>query len=704
MKSGPYWIHAIIFGITILLALSAMAEEQMTTKQYLVPEQTGATVDALIEKYGEAFRSRIESGIARAAFQWREEDGSAQEFVEFCVEQFVAEPKQLEILADRFAEYYDKLYGHLGEIGRALSWHTTIETGPIYPIDELFSQYSPYAHVSEDLYKNKIAFASLLNFDRHTLDQRLAEGSKWTRQQWRTSRLGDGFRTRIPAEISQANRLLRREAGKYIRDYNIYMHHLLTENSQRLFPKGMRLISHWNLRDELRSQYSEGDGLPRQEMIFDLMLRIINQEIPKVVINNPAVDWNMATNEVSLAAVIDGPIPDDFATEGDPGTPVDNSREPDTRYQHWLNVFKTQQNNDPYYPDINTLVDRRFQLNREMPEAEVEQLLIDVVSAPILTDIGKLIKKRLGRELRPFDVWYDGFKQRSNLAAEMLDSLTRAKYPNAAAFEADMPHILAELGFDEETALFLQTRIGVDPARGVGHAAGMPHDKSTARLRTRVGADGLDYKGYNIAIHELGHNVEQVLSTCKADYSTLRGVPNTAFTEAFAFVFQSRDLELLGLGGSDLMIDHLKTLDGYWGAFEISGVSLIDLYAWRWLYEHPEATPAEFKEAVVGITRKVWNDYFAPVFGIRDCEILAIYSHTITGAMYTPDYAIGSLIEFQIEDYLKGKNLGTEMERMCSQGTLTPNEWMKQAVGSPVSADPFIKAAGKAVREVDSPM
>jgi hypothetical protein len=152
------------------------------------------------------------------------------------------------------------------------------------------------------------------------------------------------------------------------------------------------------------------------------------------------------------------------------------------------------------------------------------------------------------------------------------------------------------------------------------------------------------------------------------------------------------------------MTHHLKILDAYWGAFEISGVSLIDLYAWRWLYEHPEATPAEFREAAVGIARKVWNDYFAPVIGTSDCEILAIYSHTITGAMYTPDYAIGSVIEFQIEDYLKGRNLGTEMERMCSQGTLTPDEWMKQAVGSPISAEPFIKAARQAVGEVDSPM
>ena len=31
----------------------------------------------------------------------------------------------------------------------------------------------------------------------------------------------------------------------------------------------------------------------------------------------------------------------------------------------------------------------------------------------------------------------------------------------------------------------------------------------------------------------------------------MAGVPNTAITEAFAFIFQNRDLEILGLKGED---------------------------------------------------------------------------------------------------------------------------------------------------------
>ncbi|MCK7534347.1 MAG: hypothetical protein MZV63_26685 [Marinilabiliales bacterium] len=57
----------------------------------------------------------------------------------------------------------------------------------------------------------------------------------------------------------------------------------------------------------------------------------------------------------------------------------------------------------------------------------------------------------------------------------------------------------------------------------------------------------MNYKGYNIAIHEFGHTVEQTISLHDVDHYLLRGVPNTAFTEALAFVFQKRDLELLGI-------------------------------------------------------------------------------------------------------------------------------------------------------------
>ena len=68
----------------------------------------------------------------------------------------------------------------------------------------------------------------------------------------------------------------------------------------------MRLLSHWNLRDEIKADYTDpANGLAKQRMIQQVMERIVTQTIPAVVINNPAVDWNPFTNEVTPAAVKD---------------------------------------------------------------------------------------------------------------------------------------------------------------------------------------------------------------------------------------------------------------------------------------------------------------------------------------------------------------------------------------------------------------
>jgi oligoendopeptidase F len=203
----------------------------------------------------------------------------------------------------------------------------------------------------------------------------------------------------------------------------------------------------------------------------------------------------------------------------------------------------------------------------------------------------------------------------------------------------------------------------------------------------------MNYKGYNIACHELGHNVEQVFSGCKIDHTLLAGVPNTAFTEALAFVFQARDLELLGIPDTASQAVHLRNLDDYWGTCEIAAVSLVDMKVWHWMYDHPNATPSELKAAVIGIAQEVWNEYYAEAFGIRDADILAVYSHMISGAMYLPDYTIGALIAFQIEQYLKTHTLGVEMERICLQGAITPDLWMQRAVGASISAEPMLAAA-----------
>ena len=221
-----------------------------------------------------------------------------------------------------------------------------------------------------------------------------------------------------------------------------------------------------------------------------------------------------------------------------------------------------------------------------------------------------------------------------------------------------------------------------------------------ARLRTRIGENGMDYKGYNIAVHEFGHNVEQTITLHDVDNYIMKGVPNTAFTEALAFVFQARDLQLLGYKDSNPDKEAMETLDIFWGCYEIMGVSLVDMYSWRWLYDHPDATVQQLKEQVIAIAQEVWNKYYAPLLGEENSTILAIYSHMIDSPLYLPNYPYGHIIQFQLEQQLKGKNIADEIQRIYPAGRLTPQHWMRHAVGSEVSTKPLLAAAAQALEEL----
>jgi oligoendopeptidase F len=207
----------------------------------------------------------------------------------------------------------------------------------------------------------------------------------------------------------------------------------------------------------------------------------------------------------------------------------------------------------------------------------------------------------------------------------------------------------------------------------------------------------MDYKGYNIAVHEFGHNVEQTISMYDVDNFMMAGVPNTAITEALAFVFQKRDLLLPGIKDENPEKPRMGNLEAAWSLMEIMGVGMVDMKALKWLYANPDATPAQLKESIRNIAVETWNTYFAPVLGVKDSPILAIYSHMIDAPLYLANYSYGQIVQFQIEEYLKGKNFAGEIDRMYSQGRLTPQQWMTGATGSKISTQPLLNALGQAL-------
>ena len=675
----------ILLGISLLLA-ACHNDATMISEQHIQ-----SAITTVLQAHPTTDSAMLARGAKQVAALWRESDGTETDYQTLIASSYAATDAEKEQLYNRMAFILEQCRQSADMLNNTLQEPTTLlGKGEPTQIDWIVSGYSPMAHFAEDMFANKIAHICVLNFPHYSLEEKNTLGKDWTRQEWAYARLGDVFSSRVPGHVVANYSQALSEAENYIAGYNIMMHCLRNEQGEQLWQEPMALLSHWNLRDELKSNYADvPNAREKQEMIYQVMLRIIRQEIPAVVVNNDKLLWCPTTNYVS------------GNPDSDIKLKVDISREPDTRYQQIINIFRAGQQIDAYRPDAPTHVLRTFNEDLQIPFEEIESLFTQLVQSEEVKQVAAIIRERLGRDLRPYDIWYDGFKSRSSISEDVLTAETQQRYSDAKAFEKDMPRMLMDLGFASDKANAIASHIVVEAARGSGHARPCVGREQPARLRTRVSNKGMDYKGYNIAVHEFGHNVEEVISLYDIDYYTLAGIPNTGFTEASAFLFQERDLQLLH--HSTQSQPHADQLfDLIWGMYEIMGVSLVDMRMWQWLYANPKATAADLREAVIRIASEVWNQYYAPVLGEKDSPLLAIYSHMIGYALYLPAYPIGNLVQYQLEEHLAqcetAQEWAQEYTRIYQQGCLTPDAWMRGAVGSPMSVEPILNAVREALR------
>ena len=684
MKKG-----LILVGIMTLL----MACQHQVNIHMIKEESIQQALTSLTQTYPNADLVLAERGVRQVAALWQEADGTESDFVELVTAHYAATAEEKKVLYDRLSHILEQCGQSADLLNNTLQEPTTlVGKGEPSTVDWIISGYSPMAHFTEDMFANKIAHICVLNFPSFTLEEKNTLGQGWTRLEWAYARMGEVFNTRIPGSIYAHSAQAMSEAENYIAGYNIMMHCLRNEQGEQLWQEPMALLSHWNLRDELKSNYAVGDeamrreGKEKQEMIYQVMLRIIHQDIPACVVNNAEYLWKPYSNEVQEVGSSEV-------------KEVRNSG--DERYQKILDICHAMQQIDSYRPDAPSHVLRTFNEDLEIPKEEIEALFLQLIQSDEIKAVAQIIRERLGRELRPYDIWYDGFKSRSTLSEDKLTAQTQSRYPTAHAFEKDMPRMLMDLGFDKDKANEIASHIVVEAARGSGHARPCVGRNQPARLRTRISDKGMDYKGYNIAVHEFGHNVEEVISLYDIDYYTLAGIPNTGFTEASAFLFQGRDLQLLGYKAKGEEAKGEEVLDMIWGMYEIMGVSLVDMAMWEWLYANPKATAAQLREAVIAIAGDIWNKYYAPLLGEPDCPLLGIYSHMVGYALYLPAYPIGNIVQFQLEEHLATyktpAEFAQEYSRIYQQGKLTPDAWMKGAVGEAMSVEPLLKAVRKAI-------
>ncbi|HUO85742.1 MAG TPA: hypothetical protein VM534_11565, partial [Thermoanaerobaculia bacterium] len=241
----------VIFTVLNPFPSAAAADQEPDRAQLAASIET--LEKELVAKHGESVRARLGRGMNQVASLWTPADGDAAAFEAFVRTHFAADEETRLAMFQRLETVFEQLNGLMLDASRQLRMHLDVDKGEILPFDKILAAYAPSAHLSTDLFENKIAFVVLLNFPLTDLDERLEKGEQWTRRQWAEARLAQPFGSRVPAEVSQAIGQASAAADAYISGYNIHMHQLINDREERLFPEGMRLISHWNLRDELKA-------------------------------------------------------------------------------------------------------------------------------------------------------------------------------------------------------------------------------------------------------------------------------------------------------------------------------------------------------------------------------------------------------------------------------------------------------------------
>jgi len=473
--------------------------------------------------------------------------------------------------------------------------------------------------------------------------------------------------------VNDRARKLEHEADMFVSEFHVPVGAMIDDEGKSWFEKDRKLIAHWLIREEIKAGYTEENGIHKQRALSWVMRRHIDGTLPTSVMDSTCEGkWDPRNNTIDGVEVTEllGPV----------------------RYEQLLFQRSIANDYDTYYEEHPTAIARKFNLEREIPEETVEALMIELLEAPIRKDIADLLSKQLDRPLEAFDIYLEDISEAES-AAE-LDEKVTAMFKDELVFQEKLPEILRGLGYSDEDADFLGTRVNVEIARGAGHAMRPGIPEYHAWLRTNRLDDRLGWDGFDTAMHELGHNLEQLISTHFVPRPLLRNVPNTACTEAFAFLYQNKAREVIGIHEEDeAKAFAIASIEGLLAACQIAGPSLVELYTWRWLYENPETTPEKLRDQMLLIADDVWNKYFKDQFGEDPYHILAAYQHMVGYPLYLADYTIGHVISHQIKSHMRGKDLATETKRICSIGRLTPDLWMKRAVGGGISAKQLIDDA-----------
>lgn len=627
-------------------------------------------IQQLVKLHGARNRKDIERGVKAAHRVWNVKKHGEAKFEAFCLEQYVPPGKARNQLLERLDEFHNSIAGNMGMSVKVARAGQDIADRPLTPAETVLASFSPDIHLSEDYRDANIAALAQLNFG--TDDRRPPRN----RPAWAARRMGDLGRTVVPAPLLASMTEAQSRVDRFISSYNLHLDRIDFGDRRVKFPRGTKLISHWGLRDFMMEQNGQPDALVKQRAILGIMERVVDGEIPAEILDNPEASWSLPDRKVKV---------------GSKSLPARGHGA--LRWQQFREVWKQIRKIDPYRRTGN-LIDEKFEIEREVSEKKIVKILTDILSSPHAVRVANFISDQLGRPLEPFDIYYRDFVK-EGVGKKPLRFDIRKRYPTAQALQDAIPDILVKMGWKRPRARWIGSKIRVDNGRSAGHAWSPRCPEDLQLLRVRVDPGGCSEMSFETFMHELGHCVEGVLSSYELDYKCLWSVPNTSFTEGFAFTFQDRTDELLGRGKQP--VSDRQIIQRFWQPFEIGGSALTEIRFFHWLYENPSATAAQMQKAIRRIGDELWEEFYARIFGPKSHGLMSIYSHMLWGDFYLAEYPLGYVIAYQIQKHLEKRKLPEEMERMCAQGSIYPESWMKAAVGSEISVKPLLDDTRKAL-------
>ena len=633
---------------------------------------TDAVVADLVKKHGQREADRVRAGVDRVAQRWLPADGSDEDFADFCRTFYVADAKDRTRLLARLEKVITTTHGHLREISRDVGRWAEVAGDEMPEIDKLLAAFNPAPDLAEQLYTQRIAFILLLNFKPPTLETMQREGPRWSVDEWVAARLTHGLSPRIPGDVQTAVAHKHQAATHWLYGFHPHVGALVDADGNALYDAGTTLLPHWKIRDESIQAYGQPDALARQRALMWCMRRFIDGSMPKVLLErDPDGPWDPEANTIG-------------------GKPVEETIGL-VRYEHWLNVFRAEQMLDPYFPEHPTALARSWELDRELPVERVEQILVDLLKAPVRAKLYALLSDRLERPLEPHDVYCSNVFERA--PAEELDAAVAKRFTSIEDFASKLPTILREVGFSDADADWLTGRIRVEHSRDAGHCSPPGLPEYGPLLCTTLQRGRFNFASYGTTMHELGHAVESAFSVGRAPRPALKGVPGSCAVEAVANVFCDARYRLVNVKLSTENIEPLDqmTIESMLASCQMSGPALLEVRVWQWLYDHPDATPAELRDAVLEIAADIWKEFFEPYFGPDPYYLPAAYQHMIGYPLYLANYVMSGLALQQMQAYVRGKDRATELIRMYGLGRLTPDLWMERAVGAPLSVEPFMR-------------